>query len=50
MNNDLIINKNSNDEIILQQKKRDSNKSLEDYAKFIAQMIEKYQSLLLDKN
>ena len=50
MNNDLIINKKSNDEISLKQKKRDSNKSLEDYAKFIAQMIEKYQSLLIGKN
>ena len=50
MNNDLIISENSNDEIIFKQKKRDSNKSLEDYAKFIAQMIEKYQSLLIDKN
>ena len=50
MNNDLIISENSNDEIIFKQKKRDSNKSLEVYAKFIAQMIEKYQSLLIDKN
>lgn len=50
MNNNLIINDTSNDENIIKQKQRDSNKSLEEYAKFIAQMIEKYQSLLIDKN
>lgn len=48
MNNDLIINDTSNDENILKQKQRDSYKSLEEYANFIAQMIEKYQSLLID--
>lgn len=48
MNNDLIINEASNDEKLIKQKQRDSYKSLEEYAKFIAQMIEKYQSLLID--
>ena len=50
MNNDLIINETSNDEKLIKQKQRDCNKSLEEYAKFIAQIIEKYQSLLIDKN
>lgn len=48
MNNDLIINETFNDEKLIKQKQRDCNKSLEEYAKFIAQMIEKYQSLLID--
>ena len=48
MNNDLIINEVSNDEKLIKRKQRDSYKSLEEYAKFIAQMIEKYQSLLID--
>lgn len=48
MNNDLIINETSNDEKLIKQKQRESYKSLEEYAKFIAQMIEKYQSLLID--
>ena len=48
MNNDFIFNETSNDEKLIKQKQRDCNKSLEEYAKFIAQMIEKYQSLLID--
>ena len=40
MNEDLVKDVN------YKQRIADSNKALDDYAKFIAQMIEKYQSVL----